>query len=414
MINDLPLPVNRILMIDRLTEYHNTITQFSTKRENLSSKQKHLPALRLVCFILFGVLVYRYFNLQSLLSAILAVTILAVFILLSVTDGKLKAKIKHIDILLAINRKEVAALGGDYSSFDPGNEFVDQSHDYTHDLDIFGSGSLFQFINRAATIFGKLRLADYFSNAFRYNSEITGRQKSVEELSRMVKFRQQIQLIFYNQQIAESDKDEMTQWLKSTSPVHNFKLLKILAFGLPSVTLVCIALSIPGIISFPVFMLVLQLMIVFIYGKQTIKVQQIITSKSNILNRYAQCLHLIENTGFQSTYLADFKKQLISSPDSSPSRAIHQLSVILKYMDSNLNLLVAIILNGLFMFNLHLLLKVEKWKKDNSGKVPVWFNAIATFDALSSLANFSYNHSTSTQAAIRAMMATKPSISMAP
>lgn len=44
------------------------------------------------------------------------------------------------------------------------------------------------------------------------------------------------------------------------------------------------------------------------------------------------------------------------------------------------------------MFNLHLLLKVEKWKTQNSEKVPDWFDAIASFDAVSSLANFAYNN----------------------
>jgi len=44
------------------------------------------------------------------------------------------------------------------------------------------------------------------------------------------------------------------------------------------------------------------------------------------------------------------------------------------------------------MFNLHLLLKVEKWKKQNQENVPNWFESIATFDAMSSLANFAYNN----------------------
>jgi DNA mismatch repair ATPase MutS len=44
------------------------------------------------------------------------------------------------------------------------------------------------------------------------------------------------------------------------------------------------------------------------------------------------------------------------------------------------------------MFNLHLLLKVEKWKKQNQENVLNWFEAIATFDAMSSLANFAYNN----------------------
>jgi len=379
-------------MIDRLQEYNNRIAKFSTERNNLTKKQKHLPLLRLVIFFLFAILVYRYLTIQSSGSEILAISSLAAFVLLSVFDSKLKSQIKRIEILLEINLKEVAALGGDYNSFDPGNEYIDQSHDYTHDLDIFGEGSLFQFINRTSTIFGKLRLAEYFSNAFGQSDKVIPRQHSIKELSEMIDLRQHTQLIFHDEDISATDKTEMIQWLESGSPVKNLKILRILAFGLPSITFISILFSVFGIISFPIFLIVLQLIIVFLYGRQTLNVQNIITSKSKILNKYALCLQIIENTDFKSGYLIDLQKHLSSADNQSPSKAIHQLSTILKYMDSNLNLLVSVLLNGLFMFNLHLLLKVEKWKKQNSKIVPVWFDVIATFDALSSLAGFTYNN----------------------
>jgi hypothetical protein len=322
----------------------------------------------------------------------LVIVALIVFVISSVIDRKLKNEIRKIGILLKINELEVKALSGDYTAFDPGNEFIDQSHDYTHDLDIFGEGSIFQYINRSSTIFGKLRLAEFLNRAFSFSPKVIQRQKAVSELSDMVKLRQQIQLIFHDEKIAETDKTEMTDWLKSDSPVRNLKMLRLLAFGLPSVTLGCILLSFAGLIPFPTFLIVLQLTIVFFYIRQTLQVQNSITSKSKILNKFAQCLVLIENTAFTSDYLLDLQNQLGGKGGKSPSKTIHQLSGILNYMDSNLNMLVSIFLNGLFMFNLHLLLQVEKWKKLNQENVPLWFDTIATFDAMCSMGNFAYNH----------------------
>jgi DNA mismatch repair ATPase MutS len=379
-------------MTDRLSEYTQRITTYSTEKQNLDKKQKNLPLLRLGLFLLFAFLVYRYLTIQSLWSGILAISAFIAFVILSLTDSRLKKSIKRIQILIQINEKEVKALAGDYSSFDPGNEFIDQSHDYTHDLDIFGEGSLFQFINRTSTIFGKLRLAEYFSDAFGQSDKVIQRQQSVKELSEMVELRQKLQLIFHDEKITEADKTEMNTWLDSESPVKNLKIVRILAYGLPPITLTCLALSIAGIIAFPSFLIVLQLMIVFLYARQTIQVQNIITSKSKILNKFSQSLLLIENTNFKSGYLTDIQKRLVAEEGKIPSKAIRQLSVLLNYMDSNLNILVSIILNGLFMFNLHLLLKVEKWKKQNQENVLNWFEAIATFDAMSSLANFAYNN----------------------
>ena len=379
-------------MTDRLSEYSQHINTYSAEKQNLDKKQKNLPLLRLGLFLLFAFLIYRFLTIQSLWSGMLAISAFVAFVVLSLLDSRLKKRIKRIQILIHINEKEVKALDGDYTTFDPGNEFIDQSHDYTHDLDIFGQGSLFQFINRSATIFGKLRLAHYFNNAFSYSNQVIPRQQAVTELAGLMELRQNLQLIFHNEQISGTDKDEITQWLENESPVKNLKLLKILAYGLPAITVTCIILSIIGVISFPVFLVVLQLMIVFLYARQTMKVQSIITSKSKILNKYGQCLQMIENTDFKSVYLTDIQKRLAPSLDQSPSNAIRQLSTILKYMDSNLNILVSVFLNGLFMFNLHLLLKAEKWKTQNKVSVPNWFEAIATFDALSCLANFAYNH----------------------
>ncbi len=378
-------------MTDRLSEYNQRISTYSNEKQRLESKQKNLPLLRLLLFFLTIFLAYKYLTIQSSWVGGITILVFIVLLILSYIDSRLKKQITRIEILIQINKKEVNALGGDYSAFDPGNEFIDQSHDYTHDLDIFGQGSLFQYINRTATIFGKLRLADYFSNAFGYSDNAVHRQEAVSELSVMVDLRHKIQLIFHNEELAVSDKTEMTEWLQGESPVSNLKLLRILAYGLPAVTLVCIILSIAGVISFPVTLIVVQLIIVFLYGKQTIKVQSIITSKSKILNKYAQCLQLIETTDFKSEFLNKLQKKLITNNEQSPSKAIHQFSTILKYMDSNLNLLISAILNGLFMFNLHLLLKVEKWKKQNHTNVPTWFESIAAFDAMSSLANFAYN-----------------------
>ena len=379
-------------MIDRLAEYTQRIATYSAEKQNLEKKQKNLPLFRLGMFLLTAFLLYRFLNVQSFWTGSSTILVLLAFVTLSIIDSRLKKRIKLIEFFLNINQFEVNALNGNYSSFDPGNEFIDQSHDYTHDLDIFGEGSLFQFINRTATIFGKLRLAEYFYNAFGQSDKVIQRQESVKELAEMVELRQKLQLIFHDEKITESDKTEMTTWLQSESPVSNLKLLKILAYGLPAVTLICFVLFIAGIIPFPGLMIVLQWMVVALYAKQTMNVQSIITSKSKILNKYAQCLQLIEVTDFKSEYFVRIRKQLLGAEVQSPSKVIHQLSRILDYIDQNLNILVSVILNGLFMFNLHLLLKVEKWKKQNQENVPNWFEAIATFDAMSSLANFAYNY----------------------
>jgi hypothetical protein len=190
-------------MSSPLSEYSQRITTYSTEKQNLEKKQKNLPLLRLGLFLLFAFLVYKYLTIQSLWSGMLSISAFTAFVILSLIDSRLKKNIFRIQIFIHNNEKEVKALTGDYTAFDPGNEFIDQSHDYTHDLDIFGEGSLFQFINRTSTIFGKLRLAEYFSNAFGQSDKVIQRQQAIKELSEMVEMRQKLQLIFHDEKINE-------------------------------------------------------------------------------------------------------------------------------------------------------------------------------------------------------------------
>ena len=60
---------------------------------------------------------------------------------------------------IEINQQELDALQGNISAFDDGKEFVNPSHLYTFDLDVFGNHSLFQCMNRTSTPIGKQRLA---------------------------------------------------------------------------------------------------------------------------------------------------------------------------------------------------------------------------------------------------------------
>ena len=83
----------------------------------------------------------------------------------------------------------------DFSDFDDGKEFVNPSHLYTLDLDVFGEHSLFQYINRTATPIGKQHLASWFNAHLENKEAIEHRQEAIHELSTDLEYRQQIRLL---------------------------------------------------------------------------------------------------------------------------------------------------------------------------------------------------------------------------
>lgn len=96
---------------------------------------------------------------------------------------------------ILINEQELRAMQHDFSEFDGGDEFIDPTHLYTFDLDVFGEHSLFQYINRTSTPVGRQHLANWFSAHLEDKEAIEQRQQAVRELSSELDYRQQIRLL---------------------------------------------------------------------------------------------------------------------------------------------------------------------------------------------------------------------------
>jgi len=377
-----------------LTEYRQRIESFSLQRDRLRSRLKVVPWIRLATFLLVIVFIILYTTTAHAGYLIAAGLSFIGFILAGWYDARLKRNIRKRETLIEINQREIDAIQGNYAVFEPGTEFIDHQHPYTHDLDVFGIGSLFQYINRTSTIFGKRRLADFFQSAYSFREKIKERQQAVGEIAGLIDFRQALQQIFFAKDTSESDLTELTSWLESKDRLPGVRLLKIAACIIPLTTLAFLAFSIADMIPYqiPGFLIILQLLFAFAYGRQTQLVHQAITSRFNIIEKYAQALTLLEQTSFSSDYAKEMKSRLNRENTEPPGDVIRRLANLLNWMDSNLNMIASVVLNGLFMFNIHLLIAVNRWRNKNRKLVPMWFDLLAEFDALSSLATFAFNN----------------------
>jgi len=406
-------------MNEPVSFYQQRIHHYQEQESVLRRKLQFIPWMRLVLFAMSIAGVLLFTGNGDPVSLIGSIAVFVVFLTAGWYDFRIKRKIKNLEILEKINLQEIAAIGGNYTAFDPGNEFQDEDHPYTHDLDIFGPGSLFQYVNRTSTIYGRKRLAEYFVHSFQFRDEIEARQQAVTELAGKIELRQQLQSIFYEKITSEQDLIALTAWLNSEkrptlyqpgaeknteligeegSDVGNKRysrtILKAMVYIGPAITIACLIAAIGGILpaQVPVFLVLLQLLVVFGYVRQTQKVHQAVSSQVIILRKYAEALSLIESALFDEKFNRKLQNELIYHETDSPGQVIRKFSNLLKWMDSNLNIVVSMILNGLFMFNIHLLIAIDAWRLQYREMIPKWFDVLAEFDALSSLAVLSFNN----------------------
>lgn len=378
-----------------LKEYQGRINENNLQRAEFRVFQKYFPLSRLISFIGSGFLLYFAVATQSYIFVVALIVVFFVFLMLGWLDIKYKAKINRLDILNEINRNEINCIGGDYSGNETGDEFTDINHPYTFDLDIFGNKSLFQCINRTSTVFGKHRLAEYLRNAYYFSKDSLQRREAMRELSKSTEFRHELILIFKKVNTCTHDIDEMTEWINHNpvSPKRlNFFSVALYVFNI--ITVASVAMYFAGIVPANIFWIpaVVQLLIAGNLSRRFMRMHDVASKKFGILGKYSQSLELIEKTEFISDYLKNLKTRLTNNGSQKPGRAVKNLFLIINFMDSNFNFLLAIFTNGLFALNLHLAISVEKWKNSYRTLIPKWFEILGEIEAVSSLGNFAFNN----------------------
>ena len=337
-----------------LQKYEFQIITIEKEREQLLKKEIYLPLLRFISFLLVLVLFYKYLIVSDISFVYFSGTSLLTFLFLTWWDSILKRKIERCTRLINICRNEIRSINGDFSPFEIGDEYINSDHSYSYDLDLFGKNSLFNCINRSVTIFGKNRLADYFISAYNYKNLIFERQKAIAELSENVEFRQQLQLVFFGQTSSEKERLEFIEWLNSTHTLLHDRTFNVIRYLLPTITIVLIILASFDylVVQLPIMMVITQLLIVSMFGRKTMKAQSQITSKVGVVEKYSKFLLLVEKSNFKSQFLVELKNKLSHDGVEVPSTIIKQLSELLNWLDTNLNIIASVPFKGYFMLNL--------------------------------------------------------------
>jgi hypothetical protein len=121
----------------------------------LGSKEErillYLSVARFFSFAGGVILIWFIYTVSPVAAYILMPAFIILFFLLLKLYGDHSRKKSFLGNLSSINRNEADSVSGDYSKFEPGNEYIDSDHDFSFDTDLFGKKSLFQYLNRTVT-----------------------------------------------------------------------------------------------------------------------------------------------------------------------------------------------------------------------------------------------------------------------
>lgn len=383
-------------------KYKKSRQEYKNKIEVLSRKINIISISRGIIF--FGGIafsIFLYTKKQYISIPLILLTAMLIFIFLIAKHEKLKEQKKYAEILFEINDNSLKRLNDEWKDFeDKGDEFKDENHRYSEDLDIFGRGSLFQLLNTSNTFIGRKKLVKLFIEPLKNSNEINRNQNAIKSLSDKIDWRQKLQAegILARKETFEAGElynpEELFTWVNEKNE-HFSKPIIILAVRiLPIITisLLLLAIALPSVPYYPFYILLCsQILLIMLRSNDMAKVFSLTDKYKDIIKAYEKMLKLVEDEEYSSDYLEELKKSLV---DNKNQKAYKQINGLVKVVDMIAMRYseIYLIFNIITLWDYQCRISLERWKKNNGINLEKWLTTVGEFEALSSLSLLHIDH----------------------
>jgi hypothetical protein len=293
-----------------------------------------------------------------------------------------------------VNENEINSISSGTNMYENGSWFVNDKHNYTSDLDIFGGGSLFQLINRAATFPGVVKLAKWL-NAPAPREVTLSRQAAVAEIANKNdwKIDMQAYLLFSLKQQREQVKN-LVEYLKIPIELEDQKWLNIYSKVAPYLLLAIIMIAVfyaPA--RYFAGVLILTNNRIVSSRSDSVKKTDLIAGRIGVaLKHFVSAFESIENEEWESVYLRELTGRIKHTEGKAVSARVKELSKLINQLNYRLNMVPGFVLNIFLLWDIRMVIAIENWKRNNHQNLDEAFDVIAEYEALISLASLRINY----------------------
>lgn len=371
------------------------LSQISLYRETLKKVKRQrnfITFLKLAAFVEIIYFLILFLDRQPVYNLYCSIGGIVLFIILNIIDSKIVLRKKRIETFIKHCLTEMAYLKGDLSGLCNGQQYENPAHNYSTDLDIFGENSLFQHINRTVTDHGSDILSEWLLNPCLYKDKIIERQQTVAELASRIKWCMDFRTIGNVFRTDHANREQLKKWQEEPAFFH-FKGIRTLITIINAAGAILWVLTIISLIDYhiPLFFSILQLGATVFYSRKINASYRKLEKLIKALGNYVHSVTLIDRLDADTDGIKRIKSILLNGETSSLT-AFASLNKILNDFDQRNNILAAILMNALYMKDLHSVIKLDKWKNRYASGITAWIKAIGETDALVSMACYRYNH----------------------
>lgn len=365
-------------------------SDFLSQSKSLKSTSTNVAWLRVLVFVI-GLVGIIWFANKGISEAVIATTLalLIAYVTLLKYHNKLKVKLKLFEALTQVNEDEILRAENNLKALKSGEEFYYAQHPYHEDLDVFGRHSLFQLLNRSATDEGEALLAEWLSQPAK-PSEVSQRQAAIKELIEQLDFRQYFEAYGKAAEKEAGSKKPFIEWLQKQVNFSAKGLYQVLLLLVPAAVITSIALAYLGIVQtgLPILLCFVSMGILATVFQRIMEITKQTENGYKSLQSLKEHMLLVEEQAFKSDRLKTLRNQLVAH-EKKASKTLAELKFILDSMQNRSNVLYWVF-NVILLLDVYWLLRILKWKQQNSIDIKAWYVTIAEFDALNSLAGFAF------------------------
>lgn len=382
-----------------MTPYARRLEDWETQRRQLERSEFRWSLLRIGLFVVGVVLAWQTFAEESLSGWWLLLPLLLFLVAMSLHDRVIRRR-RMARRAESYYQRGIDRLEGRWAEQgDDGARFGDEHHPYASDLDLFGSGSLFQRINQARSEPGKQRLSNWLKEAAAVDI-IRERQEAVQELSQRQDVREALAVV--GEEVERNvDLDSLQTWLADSSSAPRWPAIAAVVLAVTNVTTLALwwAPMIDGVQpverfwehSLPCLLSALASAILVIpHLRRTRRVLEGVGRPAALLQLFAALLERIENETFRSKRLRELHDRLgVPTSSRSASASIRRLRRLVEIQESRANMILHAF-GGLTLLGTQLAFAMDRWRVVHGDDVLRWFDALAEIEALASLGTYRY------------------------
>ena len=269
-----------------------------------------------------------------------------------------------------------------------GDRFRDDDHPYANDLDVFGTGSLFELLSLARTPGGEETLARWLK-AGAAPADIRVRQGAVAELAPALELREALALAGRDARTGVTSA-LLIAWATGPTRLRPNALRWALGVmtAITVTTLVYWGLGGPG--APLAIALVAQIVIAMTLQARVDRVLHAADSPARELMVLREVVGRFEQERFESARLTELAAAF-TTRGVRASAAIDRLNRLVEMHDWQHNMVFAAI-GAVLLWGTHLAWAIEAWRAKYGSHVEEWIAAAGVIEALMSLAAYHYEH----------------------